>query len=89
MDPMESESQGANECDDAQPTEVTHDSSELASTQPDGSKEIGTKRALTSYVWEHFEIIGKGEDKKLRASCKHCKKQYVVGSHKYGTSTLR
>nr|GLL25230.1 zinc finger BED domain-containing protein RICESLEEPER 2-like isoform X1 [Ipomoea trifida] len=50
------------------------------------TQERGKKRRLTSDVWNHFEIVL--IDGKDRAKCKYCHKDYVMGSHRYGTSTL-
>nr|GMD01483.1 zinc finger BED domain-containing protein RICESLEEPER 2-like [Ipomoea batatas] len=59
----------------------------IASQQTeDLTQQSGKKRRLSSDVWNHFTVIE--IDGKDRAKCKYCHKNYVMGSHRYGTSTL-
>ena len=39
-----------------------------------------------SSAWKHFDIVGKGLDRKAR--CKYCSREYVYVSSKSGTSNL-
>ncbi|CAA0836411.1 Zinc finger BED domain-containing protein DAYSLEEPER [Striga hermonthica] len=51
-----------------------------------------TKKAKTydptSGVWEFFDRLGTGSDGKPRAACKACKKKYIAGGSRYGTSSI-
>nr|GLL25567.1 zinc finger BED domain-containing protein DAYSLEEPER-like [Ipomoea trifida] len=59
----------------------------IASQQTeDLTQQSGKKRRLSSDVWNHFTVIE--IDGKDRAKCKYCHKDYVMGSHRYGTLTL-
>ncbi|XP_024031091.1 zinc finger BED domain-containing protein RICESLEEPER 2-like [Morus notabilis] len=45
------------------------------------------KKKLKSKVWNFFDILPLGPDKKLRSACKKCGQQYLAVS-KYGTSNM-
>ncbi|GMN31248.1 hypothetical protein TIFTF001_050723 [Ficus carica] len=42
------------------------------------------KKRLKSKVWEFFDVLPLGPDKKLKSACKKCGQQYLASS-KYGT----
>ncbi|XP_050222151.1 zinc finger BED domain-containing protein RICESLEEPER 2-like [Mercurialis annua] len=59
--------------------------------QPQEQKVITKKRATStrprSIVWDHFDIISVGGEKKSK--CKHCGKEYFCDAKKNGTSSLQ
>nr|GMD52537.1 zinc finger BED domain-containing protein RICESLEEPER 2-like [Ipomoea batatas] len=70
------------------PVDLTNDN-DTEITQPTQLETQAKKRRLTSDVWNHFIRLEKtaSSDKEL-ARCKYCNKEYTIGSHRYGTSTL-
>ncbi|GMN64499.1 hypothetical protein TIFTF001_033566 [Ficus carica] len=45
------------------------------------------KKRLKSKVWEFFDVLPLGPDKKLKSACKKCGHQYLASS-KYGTGNM-
>ena len=45
------------------------------------------KKKLKSKVWNFFNILPLGPDKKLKSACKKCGQQYLAAS-KYGTGNM-
>ncbi|GMN31285.1 hypothetical protein TIFTF001_050726 [Ficus carica] len=46
------------------------------------------KKRLKSKVWEFFDVLPLGPDKKLKSACKKCGQQYLASS-KYGTVGIK
>nr|GLL49438.1 zinc finger BED domain-containing protein DAYSLEEPER-like [Ipomoea trifida] len=70
------------------PVDLTNDNDDEI-TQPSQLERQVKKRRLTSEVWNHFLRIPKtASSDKETARCKYCNKEYTIGSHQYGTSTL-
>ncbi|GMN38554.1 hypothetical protein TIFTF001_007781 [Ficus carica] len=45
------------------------------------------KKRLKSKVWDFFDFLPFGPNKKLKSACKKCGQQYLA-SNKYGTSNM-
>ncbi|KAF4391648.1 hypothetical protein F8388_005413 [Cannabis sativa] len=60
---------------------------ELAKVAIDDTVKEKKKKALKSKVWNFFERLPEGPDKKIRSKCKKCGKEYIAES-KYGTGNM-
>ncbi|GMN51277.1 hypothetical protein TIFTF001_020440 [Ficus carica] len=87
MDHVDLESQSENiDLERASNVDIDLDEDVIELQGSDPNQPLKKKR-LKSKVWELFDILPLGPDKKLKSACKKCGHQYLASS-KYGTCNM-